>query len=166
MWEPTIMHIQANYKLVVAQRSEASADPSAPEPRQRQCPVDRAPLAAAVKDVKMDHIALVSELELLLVRDIIWSAEGNHGPSSSNAANCLRKRSPQPSGNSSTPPALTQASPIWPELHRHSSGIYVFVSPDAGTDIPQIRIVKPFLTKIICCDSAQVGGTFFESLYV
>jgi hypothetical protein len=36
---------------------------------------------------------------------------------------------------------LKQASLIWPELRQHSSGIYMFVSPNTGTYIPQIHAV-------------------------
>jgi hypothetical protein len=54
-------------------------------------------------DTKTDWLAashnmtltwLVSQLELLLLRDSIWSAHDNSGPSSSNTTNQLRKPSP------------------------------------------------------------------------
>jgi hypothetical protein len=120
--------------------------------RQRQRPLDRAPLPTADKDA--DYIALVSQSELLLLLDSVWSAHGSSDPPSSNAANRIRKLSLRPLGSS--PPTLaalrpahshptaehggplshTQARPMRPELRRHSSGTYVIVSPNTETNIP------------------------------
>jgi hypothetical protein len=60
--------------------------------RQRKRPLVRAPLTTADKDA--DHIALVSQSELLLLQESIWSAHINISPPSNNAANRLRKLSP------------------------------------------------------------------------
>jgi hypothetical protein len=116
--------------------------------RQRQRLLGQAPLATEDKDA--DHITLVSQSEIIL----LWSADGNSDPRNSNAGNRLRKRSPRPLGSllpalaalgparsqpateHGEPPSLTQSSPTRLELARHSSGIYVVVSPNTGTDIP------------------------------
>jgi hypothetical protein len=55
-------------------------------PRQCQRPLGRTPLVTADKDA--DHIALVSQSELLLLRDSIWSTHGNSNPPSINASAC------------------------------------------------------------------------------
>jgi hypothetical protein len=46
--------------------------------------------------------------------------------------------------NIEVPLSLTQASPMWPELYHHSSGIYVVVSPNTITDIPHILNIKNY----------------------
>jgi hypothetical protein len=63
-------------------------------PWQHQRPLGQAPLATAEKDA--DHIVPVSQSELPLLCDSIWSAHGNSNPSSSNTTNWLWKWSPWP----------------------------------------------------------------------
>jgi hypothetical protein len=75
--------------------------------QQRQRPLGQTQLATADKDG--DHIGLVSQSELHLPRNSIWSAHGNSDPPDSNAANRLRKQSPRPLG--SPPPALATQRP-------------------------------------------------------
>jgi hypothetical protein len=77
-------------------------------PRQCQRPLDRAPLATVAKNA--DQITLVSQSELLLLRDKIWSAYSNSDTPSSNAA----KWSPQPLGSS------TSALLLYGRLPAHS----------------------------------------------
>jgi hypothetical protein len=110
----------------------------------------RAQLSIVDKDA--DHIALVSQSELLLLQDSIWSAHAT--------ATLLAATPPTDSESSSfdpwealhqrlllygrfavtwlpnteVPPLLTQASLMRPKLHRHSSGIYVVVSPNTRTE--------------------------------
>jgi hypothetical protein len=134
--------------------------------QQHQHPLGWAPLATADKDA--DHIVLVSQSELLLLHDSIWSTHSNSNPPSSDAANRLRKRSPWPLGSTlpvhaalwpdpshpatkhGGPLLHMQASPMWPELCQHSSGIYVVLSPNTGTDIPHVLMLQSLFWGLFC----------------
>jgi hypothetical protein len=48
----------------------------------------------------------------------------------------LRPACSHPATEHDEPPSLTQASPTQPELRRHSSRIYVVLSPNTGTNTP------------------------------
>jgi hypothetical protein len=137
-------------KGVGASNIETSA--SQCQPQHLQCPLGQAPLATVYKDVDIQH---ASQLELLLFQDSIWSTHSNSNSLSSNAANWPWKHLPRLLGSSLSalaalwpthshqatehgePQSLTQGSPMRLALHQLSSGIYVVVSPSAGTDIPQ-----------------------------
>jgi hypothetical protein len=60
MWEPTTLHLQASWLTGRANQMQINQR----GPWQHQRPLGQAPLATAEEDV--DHIALVSESELLL----------------------------------------------------------------------------------------------------
>jgi hypothetical protein len=144
---------------------------------QHQNPLGWAPLATVDKDA--DHIALVSQLELLLLRDSIWSAHGNSDPPSSNAANRLHKWSPQSLG--SPPPtcaalwpdpshpatkhegllSFTQAILTQPEFCQHSSGIYMVVSPNTETDIPHLLMLQSLFCSL-CCSAVLLVLAYYK----
>jgi hypothetical protein len=80
-------HNASRDQLATGRAKPALANERGPQQCQRL--LGQAPLATADEDV--DRIALVSQSEILLLEDSIWSAHGIIDPNSSNAANRLQK---------------------------------------------------------------------------
>jgi hypothetical protein len=76
LWEPTKTHLHANYQILVDRQSEASL---ANKRGSWQC---QRRLGWAPLTTDADHIALVRQSELPLLRDSIWSAHGHSDPPS------------------------------------------------------------------------------------
>jgi hypothetical protein len=66
MWEPTIMHFQANFWLLVGRKSEASTRQSV---WTTAAPMPAGSGTARTADKDADHIMLVGQLALLLLCD-------------------------------------------------------------------------------------------------
>jgi hypothetical protein len=138
LWELTTTHLQASYHFWLTGRvKQALANQC--RPWQHQCPLGWALLATG--DKYADHIALVSQSKLLLSQD---SSSGAHTatvnllaatPSADSESShlnsmgspppaliALRPARSHPAAEQGGSPSLAQASPLQPELHRHSSG--------------------------------------------
>jgi hypothetical protein len=103
-------------------------------------------LAIADKDV--DHIALVSQSQLLLLRDSNRNAHSNSNPPNSNATNQLQKRSPRPLG--SPLPALATLQPAHSHLttaHRRTTVAHASQPNAARASLAFIRNLRGCLSK-------------------